>query len=63
MSEDEAIERIVIAQEAQAMALESIQRLLFQMLELQKEAEQNTRTIQRYNQSLDKTTDSNSIPL
>lgn len=63
MSEDEAIERIVLAQEAQAVALESIQRLLFQMLELQKEAEQNTRTIQRYNQSLDKTTDSNSIPL
>ena len=36
MTEPEAIERIVLAQEAQAVALESIQRLLFQLVELQK---------------------------
>lgn len=35
MTEHEAIERIVLAQEAQAAALEAIQRLLFQLVELQ----------------------------
>jgi hypothetical protein len=40
MSEEEAIERIVLAQEAQALALEAIRRLLFQMLDVMKEGRQ-----------------------
>lgn len=39
ISEADAIERLVIAQEAQAQALESIERILLQMLELQKTVE------------------------
>lgn len=39
ISEADAIERLVIEQEAQAQALESIERILLQMLELQKTVE------------------------
>lgn len=43
ISEADAIERLVIAQEAQAQALESIEEILLQMLELKNEAEQGAR--------------------